>query len=228
VFSVSQEIKAVRCATFESRINDLLDARQDPSDDATLVRHAESCASCKAVFADYLALDDSLSNIVWDAETLARLAAPTSVARPNTLWWSAVLAATLLIGIGVFFRAPSRHDNASATNPTPIAMQQKHSAELGGHPFDQKPDQIPGTESLAQTSPTGPPLTPVSWNELSERLQPVLNPYYQISAELPGIRPIQSSLYITIDWVQAKILKHASQQPKHGFGRCVRLSHPLA
>lgn len=217
----------ISCATFETRINDLLDARRDPAADETLIRHADHCAACQAVFADYLALDDSLSNIVWDAKTLERLAAPTAAVRPYRLWWSAALAATLLIAFNSIFGSSPWGDN-NATASKQVSAKAQKPPIVAVPQSDRQPQQRLGNDSIAKPL-VGSGLTPVSWNELSQRLQPVLNPYYQFSAELPGIRPIQSSLNLTIDWVQEKILKQsAGRQQKQGFGQSVRRNKPIA
>ena len=161
---MSHEIKEISCATFESRINDLLDARQYPANDESLIRHADRCAACKPVLADYLALDDSLSNVVWDAETLARLAAPTAVSRPNKLWWSVSLAAALLIGFNIIFGSSPWRDNA---NLSPTASQNPSVAFNLPQSDQEQRQHLPPPSIEPET--TGPPITPVSWNELSER-----------------------------------------------------------
>ena len=211
-------MKEISCATFESRINDLLDARQDPANDEGFIRHSDRCANCKAVFADYLALDDSVSNVVWDAETLARLAAPTyRFPAPQTLVVG-LPGRSFADRLQHHFRISPWRDNS---NSSPTAPHLPSIAVNLPQP-DQEQRQHLAPRSI-EPETTEPQLTPVSWNELSERLQPVLNPYYQISAELPGIRPIQSSLYLTIAWVQENILKRsASPEPKQGFGQFLR------
>ena len=48
----------MRCSQLESRLNDLLDQRQDPSTDKDIVAHTTACRRCRRIAAAYTAVAD--------------------------------------------------------------------------------------------------------------------------------------------------------------------------
>jgi hypothetical protein len=55
-----------------------------------------------------------------------------------------------------------------------------------------------------------------SWGRLSGRLEP-LSPYWQYTVELPGVRPMQSSVNLTIELLQRSLAVPDPPQPELGW-----------
>ncbi len=100
----------MHCDQFETRLNDLLDRRISPDDDATLCAHAQRCPACADSMAAYLSLTTAIQKLPPDSpdETfrfavMNRMAEEQSVSihrqRRQWLMASLVTAATVLIAL---------------------------------------------------------------------------------------------------------------------------------
>jgi hypothetical protein len=73
----------VRCEEFETRLNDLIDERVEPSADATLAAHAAECAACATLLREYAALLNGVT-------MLPRPAVPAGLSLRVVADWRAV------------------------------------------------------------------------------------------------------------------------------------------
>ena len=53
----------MKCVSFEGRLHDILDRREDPSLDRELVTHAQTCEECARYLASQQALFQSLKKV---------------------------------------------------------------------------------------------------------------------------------------------------------------------
>lgn len=202
--------REISCSTFESRVNQLLDKRIDLKSDAPISRHVTDCASCKLILDDYLALDDSFNNVIFDSETLAKLEKGQIKPSRQGVWASLAIAAVVVLGFGIAFNLDSKIDHAttqvaSVVNPESTSFENVTAAiSTESAPKSLAMESVKPSDINSEVTKI-PEMTPaVSWGSLAEQLGS-LNPYYQISAEITGVRPIQSSLHVTLDWVQDTI-----------------------
>lgn len=97
----------MRCEEFESRINELLDARRQPRADAHLADHARECDACADVLAGYQQALDVVRGgapLEMDTNPTAEIVAQVQLAarRRRRLWTTLVplaVAASLLIAL---------------------------------------------------------------------------------------------------------------------------------
>lgn len=205
----------VNCLNFEERINKRLDLRLSPAGDMDLVAHSTTCAECRMMLQDYQLLDRCL-NLTHDSNCHAVtsgyrvLNTDSSIARLSAIY---SIAAVLLIGVCLAFGIL---DDDSTTS-RPVIAASSFPPAINPAVIEESPD-APVAPKTGR-NPEG--LTAVNslvyWNQISEHLSP-LNPYYQISAELPGVRPFQYSLGITIDWFQNLFRFSQDEISDPGFG----------
>ena len=60
----------MRCSQLETRLNDLLDRREDPSTDAEIVAHTVACRRCRRVTAAYAAVAEGATALADDSHFL--------------------------------------------------------------------------------------------------------------------------------------------------------------
>jgi hypothetical protein len=191
-----------------------MDARLDPTHQLELTRHAGQCGGCRSILARYARLhailgcafsvdstpeldfdksigfavksnDFDLANVVSNTKTR-----PTPNIVPSWSNWSnltystALIAAMLLLAVGIVLFLDQSNDRI------PIARS------------------ISGDLDLSRPSIALPYIHGNSADELvGNAIRPVssfrsIETCYEITAELPGIRPLQSSLSVAIDWLQ--------------------------
>ena len=132
----------MRCAEFETRLNDLLDHRVRPDADESLCAHARKCRPCgDMLYAQELLFEGLLGQSRPDAPSdlagrvLAELAtaadgvAPVAPSRSpawarNNVFWGAAAAVLIAVGLGWYLNGLGR--NANPVQPDgmpPVALQ---------------------------------------------------------------------------------------------------------
>lgn len=90
----------------EGTIHAWLDGALDAEEGARLERHVESCAECSAAVAEARGLIAASSRIVSHLDSVPANVIPAKPARQRSIWlrsaWPSAIAATLIIGIGLF------------------------------------------------------------------------------------------------------------------------------
>lgn len=180
--------RAIDCVSFENRIQDLMDRRIALTSDQLLLQHSESCEGCRQMFASFQSLESVLSTAFLN-DCLADSDLEVST-RPNFLtsathWGVAAaivsLAAILLVAFVPIFNQPSNGlmiaDNAGSSLPAVVDAPES---------------------SSESAQPSGEMINLVSY----ETIPPSLRNAYQYAAELPGIRPIECSVTVTIEALQ--------------------------
>ena len=208
----------ISCLNFEEQINDRLDKRLSISDARELNVHAQNCRTCRVIFEEYCSLENGL--YVFSGGK----AVPSAITRQDEMMnsrrqWIISIAAILLIGLGLSFGLiPEKGSDSNfvATGPAilveDIAQPMEQDSPVVKIPEPSQPAEAPTIETEFVTT------TLMDWNQISKKLQP-LNSYYQISAELPGVRPIQYSLGITLDWFQQTFFSSSQYKlTDPGFG----------
>ena len=94
----------MQCEEFETRLNELLDARSGPERDAPLAAHAETCGSCRALLAaERIMLERFQADLrpAVSPEFTRQVLARSRFSRPRRQYVLAALAASLLIAAGI-------------------------------------------------------------------------------------------------------------------------------
>lgn len=202
----------VNCLEFEERVQDLLDRRLDPAGDPAIERHALACAECAGLLADFVFLESVLrnsdeplhltgqpggtlasSNRTSDQTPTARSRMTTLVTPDRTLRKSALLphpvsrdqrsrnarylqATLILVALGMIGVGMQQRWNRQATL-LPVAGSGLEQNEL----------------QLAFGMQAG--FRPVAAYRSLEQC-------YELTAELPGVKPLQTSILVALDWWQ--------------------------
>jgi hypothetical protein len=229
----------MHCEKFEARLQDLLDARLSPECDSELLAHADQCDACREML---VLCEQMLSGLeVWEAPPLpddfaARVVAlaqqPVTVAelpaqkeQMVSLGWkllSGVLAASLLLGVVTM--TLQRNPNAS----TP----QGSIADAGALPAATSQAQVTINPAMMASSPTlGPrPLQPGELVQLVENADGLfdgrktgriirevtssLPEVPLVDEHVPGLRPITSSVSLTIGIVRKSLPVRRDSAPR--------------
>ena len=187
-------VATLTCRQFEKRIQSLLDSRQELDSDPLIKRHQTECAECSDLLDSYQTLDDSFSGKI-----------PTNIKAPNlqitpeietqqtnNLTQSLPLLATLITGLilGIIFGASwnSSSKDAAAQPQNEYAVNLSKERNSG---FSLNPQTI---------APKNRPIE----SHFDQFLQqfPTINLYYQYTAEISAMRPIQDSFDLAIHWFQ--------------------------
>ena len=232
-----------KCDLFEQRIQWLFDERLPLRDDSKLLDHADKCVDCAHLLADYRLLASGL-NLPIKQSFMRRCLKSSrwSAIRvsPNSVSRLVCIAALLLVAVGLFVdrsRETDRSDlvainfsPASAVAVPNDASSILHTIQSVSAKFRDSDvlnnelasesiyDYPPSLLGLARSTPRL--VRSVSFRsnpleKISTKLDP-LNPYFRYSAELPGVRPLQSSVNIAVDLLQRCWSKPAKLQPDLG------------
>jgi hypothetical protein len=158
------------CENFESWINEVLDARQDPRFDQRIARHSRECPACAETLTEYV----NVENLVAVA-----FSHPSAVAERKRIEHRRRTASKLRLAIGAL---------AASILVLIVVERGNPSVSVDG----TSPDVISRTSS--------PPLA----NNLPSIHAPStsLTTCYELTSELPGIRPIRSSVDATLNLIQ--------------------------
>ena len=193
----------IECREFEFRIHDLLDQRKPLINDSTLQSHASGCFCCAQLLQDFL----DFENCFQAPEIRRAKSDEARTLKLRRLIVSITIAASLLLGFGF---AANYRVNEFGTTATAHYIRLFNQVEAVGPESMYEPMQVRKPISLAESQVQQKAKTTLAtWEIISERLMP-LNSYYEISAELPGIRPLRSSLGLTIDWFRQTFFRFAA------------------
>ena len=195
----------MQCSQFHDRMNELLDQRLDPSDDASLQRHAKSCDRCERDLGAYLLLEQALA---FDAQATCvekteqaevdvpdhDLAARTALRSPSASpqrsgWatWFSIAAAILLLVFVPKWRA---------NRPAPLTTA------TAGHAAEQR-----------RTAATAPAATVPTARVMSAATVPQPT---ALSAQTPGgfVQPLLGlRLVAAADWSQLEPMEMPFDMP---------------
>lgn len=192
------------CCGFELAIQERMDQRLPIADDIALNRHAEECPQCAELFMDFQSLEQGLLSLAWSAspDSIAADLPPLNKSpigdkqlkhgRFGFLGIVLSIAAVLMISLSF----------SNLSNDTPVSPMAKRDA--GTSQVKENPAPL---KRLLASAPSdqkfsfpADQIRLVSWHQLSRQLHTSV--YYRISAELPGVRPLHSSIDLTVDLLQ--------------------------
>ena len=183
--------QTIDCESFEDRIQDLMDRRIALDSDRLLCEHSDKCADCHSVLTSFQSLEAVLSQaFVRDCLTDADVSTPrdfhSSLSQWTVVGAIASLAALVLVVIAPMFNTPSNVITVADNNNsvTPLVEDAQEDIVL---PIQKAPANHPNDM-----------ITMVSY----DTIPPSLRNAYQYAAELPGIRPIECSVTVTIEALQ--------------------------
>lgn len=223
-------MQKVNCHNFEAMIHETLDQRDSLENNPALKEHARECLPCLSTLRDYVSVEKTLSHLVGQANQAAPITQQSlRHGRFGTLGLLASLAAGLLICINIANRSgespqfPNLVQNAEPDPESPFV----NDGNLSSARRAQEPNTLADNSATAASTPqmsldgfaasTKPATNPlftfhtktpqirmVSWERITEKLDP-LTPYYQYSAEIPGVRPLHSGLNATVELIQKSL-----------------------
>ncbi len=178
----------MKCTDFEERLNELLDDRLAPQDDATLVAHANSCGDCREVLAAHESLFRGLAVLNHHTvspdlgkQVLRELNAPIAAIpplppAPRRNWFPVLAtAAAILLAVGVSVWIVNRNRNSRiAIQPAPrgdrgnlaiIKPGRIHKPQEASQPA---PLVVPQEPKIVGVQPAPPSLDPMPSAEESE------------------------------------------------------------
>lgn len=213
----------MKCTDFENRLNELLDDRLSPQEDAALLSHAENCLDCREMLAAQESLfrgmallqrrtpsPDLATRVLGELNTpAAPITLPPPVRTPFR--WVRVLAsaAAVLVAVSLGIWIVSRN------NQQPIVAQpgpKNHSGLAFVKPGGSRPSKpVPQPESIAvqpQLVPAPNPSAPQP--DIDEALASLASHWpanaqwpqvetIDVEQYAPGIRPIRESFEVAID-----------------------------
>ena len=231
----------INCDSFELRIQDVMDARLDPSRQPELTGHADQCCGCRPILDRYSQLHTILNcaftsdgspgfasrspisavtkdnshemvgNLIANAGSDS-LDSPGRKRRRQVSSLDVSTAAMVLLAVGLTVVM------LQSGGGIPIARSKTSSfvvATSSGSEYQLQNESVNGLASS--------PIRQVSSFRSIETC-------YEITAELPGIRPLQSSLSVAIDWLQKSIGGNwfSEQKPDDSNSNFGALHHELA
>lgn len=169
------------CRSFELQVQELLDQRKDPTCDAAVQIHASQCAECSELLEQFTQLESTLQLALKakipatrDSRATPRPLHPVSQRQREQLSWVAQAASVLLICGTVIGWMASRP--TQQTSLLPVAVSNESSRNL----------REPALASVSGIRPA------VHYRSLEQ--------CYELTSELPGVRPLQSSIQVAIAW----------------------------
>jgi hypothetical protein len=175
------------CASFESHVQELLDLRESPESDPGVQAHASRCAECLDLLRQFTQLESALQLTLKSKVTLKSKASSAAekreVARPlhpvsrrqrEQFSWAAQAAVVLLLCGALVGWLASRPPQSNTL--LPVAVRDL--------PVRSNPEQL-----LASASGIRPA---VHYRSLEQ--------CYELTSELPGVRPLQSSIQVAFAW----------------------------
>ncbi|MBX3411428.1 MAG: hypothetical protein KF708_01830 [Pirellulales bacterium] len=180
----------MKCGEFETRLNDLLDARQPLAGDKQLAAHAAECETCRADLSAYGALAGEIAarprplpsaDLV--SRVMADLATP-QVERPadnRTPWVAFALAAALLIAAFPVWSWWSERAEEGGTAVAVLPVEQPAGLADASSPIEQASDE------QASDLPIGELVRQVG-DRYFDLAQETQANYAELALLLPGVR----------------------------------------
>lgn len=185
----SQSNSKISCEGFENRIQDLMDQRIALADDQDLNLHANQCPQCRSVLSNFSSLEKVLFSAFAEQESLSGL--PDHRTTHGIAAWSISGAMMAIAAVLALIIIPTL--NRPAGNMITVAQNDSAIADHVNLPdLENSPEA-----DIEIKAPVHPSVTLVSYD-----LPPTLKNAYHYAAELPGIRPIECSLNVTIEVLQ--------------------------
>jgi len=210
---------ASNCECVEDRIHELMDQRRPLLSDEMVRQHISECDECAELVIDFGALNESLSQI--PLETLHRLSGlqfgeAEDEVRPRRLHpvsFIASIACLLLVLLtsGIWFSG--QPDNVVTVSQRDVEDRNYVSVEVQS-PVEHVRESSPGMQQLVfvptvhKTSSPSEFIHAVSFEQLSGGVEPFQD-YIDMTADLPGIRPVSNSVNATF-----QLIKCMSEQPQ--------------
>lgn len=169
------------CAEFESQVQELLDLRRDPESDPAVRMHASQCDECWELLRQFTQLESTLQ-IALKAKApstrgkreIVRPLHPVSQRSREQYNWAAQVASILLVCVTLIGWVATRPPQRASWIPVAVSND---------------PSRM-GRDSLV-AGPSG--IRPaVHYRSLEQ--------CYELTSELPGVRPLQSSIQVAIAW----------------------------
>ncbi len=182
--------QTVECDAFEDRIQDLMDRRIPLSTDEVLQTHAKNCLECQQSLASFASLEFALVT-TFDSEDFVAEVSATAQPVAQIPHWTLISAVTALAALLLVFIIPILNIQPKSLS---VADNNSHATEL---PSDRLP-------AAATFQPVPIEITKsLEFNLVSyDTFSPTLRNAYQYAAQLPGIRPIECSVTVTIEALQ--------------------------
>lgn len=234
---MSQETNtdSIDCATFESRIHQVLDDRLALTDDRPLMDHVAICPPCGVKLDDYELVDDSVKLLGSDIDRILSDVRNSNSPAKRLSWpvriiaVVASLAAMIFVFSGVFNSSgdPSTSSPRTArlessrldstiesvipeyeSSKMPVQSKVRHHVTPKSSPFsrDFEGYSFPNIAQL-NASYMNPLGKFSSWDQISNPMDTV----FQYSSELPGVRPMQCSLNVTFDLLKKSFSKPVTE-----------------
>lgn len=180
--------QVIDCASFEDRIQDLMDQRVALNSDPLLLKHSADCESCHQVLSSFQSLEMVLSEALISerfAESDFEMPAVSSFKTSAIHWGVATAIVSLAAMLLVAF--------------VPIFDQQSNGLMVADNASSSLPVVVNPSKNLPSADASrGEMINLVSY----ETIPPSLRNAYQYASELPGIRPIECSVTVTIEAFQ--------------------------
>lgn len=209
----------MRCDEFRVRLNQSLDRRLDPETDWTLTSHADRCESCRSELTGQQLLREGMEwfdppelpdSFAAEVTAVALQRSPARRLTRSRAWWSAgiAIAASLLIAFNFFGPAPHREaervgDRAKTLNAGSLTRD-KATTQPRTAPADSPPIRDSAELPADNDSPKEPILGQSDLFSL-----PRID-----SDEIPGVRPLKTSLDVTISLLKQTIPGRSSSASK--------------
>lgn len=172
---------ALDCMSFESHVQELLDLRKSPEIDLAVRAHASNCAECSDLLHQFTQLESALQLALksktatsTEKQEVARPLHPVSRRQREQFNWAAQAAVVLLLCGALVGWFASRQPQSNALIPLAVS-------EL---PVRSTPEQLLATASGIRPA--------VHYRSLEQ--------CYELTSELPGVRPLQSSIQVALAW----------------------------
>lgn len=203
------------CECVEDRIHELMDQRRPLLSDVMVRKHIAECDECAELIIDFGALNESLSQI--PLETLHRLSGlqlgdevedevRSGSRQLHPVSFVASIACLLLVMLtsGIWFSG--QPDNVVTVNQRDVEDRNYVSVEAQA-PVEHVKEPALGMQQLVfvptvhKTSSPSEFIHAVSFEQLSGGVEP-FHEYIEMTADLPGIRPVSNSVNATFQLIK--------------------------
>jgi hypothetical protein len=211
----------MRCEQFEERLHRRLDRREDPGEDAHLVRHARRCPECRETLAACARMIDGLNLLelsVPDDDFSLRVLHRTSVGKPSPahrhrfrIAWAAVgTAVALSLLISVAWRADRTESSpvpASLTAAVPLADDSRLGADIASL-TNRTPQHGPGFSASLALGQQPPLSLLLRWKETWGDAT-----WSPVDGLADGLNPITVPLSVAVEEIRRTIPLSLIDQP---------------
>jgi hypothetical protein len=180
-FSKSSEAAPLDCETFEFHVQELLDLKRNPQDEPSVQQHASTCPECHELLRQFsqleltlqLALRKNSSDSKRGSEHLRPFHPVSQIRRRQAGMLLQAVAVLLLTGSVGGWLASRQSERAPRM---PLATSNESSPA-------SRAQRIAGINGIQPA---------VHYRSLEQ--------CYELTSELPGVRPLQSSIQVAIAW----------------------------